>query len=185
MIQLVPGRATGSSKDLHVFRQQHTSDKSLQDVLKSKETDREPSIDVERSGQDRLQQKTRQSAQALQTIILTVVILNVFHRRLALSDGWNPLGTSVTDKERLQRNETGRQQIQEPLVHKSIVAKPANAALRLRQHGELKRAMEEAAGSGQQCPQCHQSLHLRAIRSLGRSWPYKPAASWAALQQLQ
>ena len=66
--QLVPGRATRSSKDLHVFRQQDRSDKSLQHVRKSKETHREPSNDVEHSGQDRLQQKTRQSTQAFRRL---------------------------------------------------------------------------------------------------------------------
>ena len=56
--------------------------------------------------------------------------------------------TSETYAERLQRDETGWQQIQEALVSKGIEAKPANAALRLRQHDELKQDIEEAADKG-------------------------------------
>ena len=58
------------------------------------------------------------------------------------------------------------------------MAQPANAALRLRQHGQLKRAIEKAAGSGQQCPQCHQSLHLQECRAV----PYWGAAGHIILQ---
>ena len=72
--------------------------------------------------------------------------------------------TSETYAERLQRKETGWQQIQEALVSKSIEAKPANAALRLRQHDELKQAIEEAAGRGQQCLRCHQPLQVQEFR---------------------
>ena len=51
----------------------------------------------------------------------------------------------------MQSNETGWQQIQEALVSNSIKAKPANAARRLRQHDELKQAIEEVASRGQLC----------------------------------
>ena len=73
---------------------------------------------------------------------------------------------SETYAQRLQRNETGWQAIQDALVIKSIEAKPANAALRLRQLAQLKQSLQDAACTDQQCPHCHQALQQQESRTV-------------------